>query len=373
MGASGVISQQDGRGYLGITLGEFFQSMRANTSSHSCPKTVNGTLGPQYIFDKSWLKTEPGVLKEVLAYYPDYVKHRFTAEDNEVLFIGPSCSGSQFHTHPSAFNILVHGRKRWFLYNKSVLPAFTYPVYLPVDLWYSNVLPTIPPGRRPLQCVQRPGDLFYVPDSMYHATLNIGETLGFGHKVQALEHMGPSSALYHGFMRNKSVPKDPETLLRLLDSTDHLQDSLQEPRLQQVEHMRANLLMSVLEKMSNPSSGYVGSPVMLSLVQKLGVVLTRLVATVNDSSDAYMHLANLEVRDPAGSLERALEYARTSVLLWPYQPTAQNLLSELAKRAADRAKVGEGRKALLAEASLAKRAAAETRQYHPSTRNIRAV
>ena len=30
--------------------------------------------------------------------------------------MGPALSGAQVHAHPTAYNVLVRGRKRWFLF-----------------------------------------------------------------------------------------------------------------------------------------------------------------------------------------------------------------------------------------------------------------
>jgi hypothetical protein len=43
------------------------------------------------------------------------------------LTLGGDESGVQFHRHNDGWNVLVAGRKRWFLYPPRVLPAPAFP------------------------------------------------------------------------------------------------------------------------------------------------------------------------------------------------------------------------------------------------------
>jgi hypothetical protein len=47
-------------------------------------------------------------------------------------------------------------------------------------------LQTLPEGStaRPLECIQQTGELLYVPEGWYHATVNLGDTVG---RPQAVE------------------------------------------------------------------------------------------------------------------------------------------------------------------------------------------
>jgi hypothetical protein len=53
---------------------------------------------------------------------------------------------------------------------------------LPIRDWLSDFYPglmTLPEGNlaRPLECVQLEGELLYVPEGWYHATVNLGDTV----------------------------------------------------------------------------------------------------------------------------------------------------------------------------------------------------
>ena len=87
--------------------------------------------------------------------------------------------------------------KRWFIYP----PGASQPISIErtnnplrtVYDWFLEIYPLLqtldqPPingdlpvsqdsdgGYRPLECVQRPGDIMYVPSGWSHSTLNIGE------------------------------------------------------------------------------------------------------------------------------------------------------------------------------------------------------
>lgn len=95
--------------------------------------------------------------------------------------LGPAGSGSPPHYHMAAVNVLVYGRKRWTLLppNDAVYGA------LPVREWHAAGGPEAlrDQGHRVLECVQRPGDMLYVPDHWGHAVLNMEPSVGFATEV----------------------------------------------------------------------------------------------------------------------------------------------------------------------------------------------
>jgi tetratricopeptide (TPR) repeat protein len=93
--------------------------------------------------------------------------------------LGGANSGVQFHKHADAWNVQIFGRKRWLLYPPDEMPPFHYPVNaVSVNKWIRTIYTQLPEARRPRSCTVRPGELIYVPESWYHATLNIGEAVG---------------------------------------------------------------------------------------------------------------------------------------------------------------------------------------------------
>ena len=51
--------------------------------------------------------------------------------------------------------------------------------------WLESVYPTLADGDRPLECVQGPGDIVYVPSGWIHATVNIGDTTAIAQRVSS--------------------------------------------------------------------------------------------------------------------------------------------------------------------------------------------
>mmetsp|Transcript_16481 Transcript_16481/g.64309 ORF Transcript_16481/g.64309 Transcript_16481/m.64309 type:complete len:277 (-) Transcript_16481:46-876(-) len=86
-----------------------------------------------------------------------------------------SGSGVPFHRHGHVFAEVLHGRKRWFLYDAVEEPDFD-PDGTTLK-WLHDVYPTLPEDELPMECVLGPGEVLYLPDWIWHATLNIGETV----------------------------------------------------------------------------------------------------------------------------------------------------------------------------------------------------
>jgi len=86
------------------------------------------------------------------------------------LYVGPALSGAPGHFHRSAWNILIYGKKRWFLYPP------TEAFYSQQHVWQWWQQQQKPTGA--MECIQYPGDLVFVPDMWGHAVLNLQESVG---------------------------------------------------------------------------------------------------------------------------------------------------------------------------------------------------
>ena len=102
--------------------------------------------------------------------------------DYRWLVIGPQKSGASWHTDPigtSAWNALLRGRKRWAMYPPSHPP----PGHdedgksLTSMQWYFSVYPNLEVQDRPLEIVQEPGDVVFIPSGWWHMVLNLEETV----------------------------------------------------------------------------------------------------------------------------------------------------------------------------------------------------
>ena len=102
---------------------------------------------------------------------------------------GPARSGSSLHIDPlatSAWNALLLGTKRWVLLPPGVPRTSCKPRIPGVTdseavTWFTHILPRCTaadwPHARPLQCVQRRGEIMYVPNGWWHAVLNASNTI----------------------------------------------------------------------------------------------------------------------------------------------------------------------------------------------------
>jgi ribosomal protein L16 Arg81 hydroxylase len=91
-------------------------------------------------------------------------------------------SGSPFHFHQPAFNVLAHGRKQWLMQPPWQAFTSTWPPSL------SSQSRGAAPGltdiiESPLECFQESGDVMVVPALWAHATLNLDESIGVAFEV----------------------------------------------------------------------------------------------------------------------------------------------------------------------------------------------
>ena len=59
------------------------------------------------------------------------------------------------------------------------MPPHTYPANaVSIGSWLKTTMLDAEPNQKPASCVVQPGELIYVPENWYHATINIGESIG---------------------------------------------------------------------------------------------------------------------------------------------------------------------------------------------------
>ncbi|KAL3852997.1 hypothetical protein ACJMK2_016590, partial [Sinanodonta woodiana] len=131
---------------------------------------------PFYVFDRQFYNDSslPKTLK-----LPEYFKIKDDVDDS-IFFLGGSRSGVSFHKHADAWNGVIYGRKRWFLYpSQRTPPGGVYPGFTQID-WFKKVYPNLTESERPLECIQEDGDILYLPEGTYHGTINLGDTVAIG-------------------------------------------------------------------------------------------------------------------------------------------------------------------------------------------------
>ncbi|KAF5828704.1 hypothetical protein DUNSADRAFT_17204 [Dunaliella salina] len=162
-------------------LAERYRDHKFKVGSRSFP----GTFG-----DRS---TSKSMLK-------DYTVPHFFAEDLfqhvgkkkrppfRWVVVGPPRSGSGLHIDPlatSAWNALVHGHKRWALFPPGTPKELLLPREPGIEReavsWFGKVYPrTLAPewpAARPMDIIQGPGEIVYVPNGWWHAVLNLDLTV----------------------------------------------------------------------------------------------------------------------------------------------------------------------------------------------------
>nr|XP_006812940.1 PREDICTED: uncharacterized protein LOC102807379 [Saccoglossus kowalevskii] len=131
---------------------------------------------PIYVFDRFFYKDTslPATIK-----VPEYLAVTDETDDS-IFFLGASKSGVSFHKHADAWNGVVYGRKRWFLYPpQKTPPGGVWPGFSSLD-WFNEVYPHLEGEEKPIECIQEAGEILSQPESFYHSTLNIGDTVAIG-------------------------------------------------------------------------------------------------------------------------------------------------------------------------------------------------
>jgi hypothetical protein len=145
---------------------------------------------PLYLFDAAFGSKLPALLDEYDASVGGLFAEDLLAAlgparrpDFRWLLVGGARSGAPWHVDPSgtsAWNALLQGRKRWALYPPGVVPPAPRGALSSLR-WFLDVLPHLPPHRRPLELEQRPGEVVFVPAGWWHCVLNLDETVSVTH------------------------------------------------------------------------------------------------------------------------------------------------------------------------------------------------
>lgn len=215
VGVSKHIPRASGDGYELTTLRDFVAQM-------SAPAEVADD--PTYIFDQNEFFDAHPELRAELKLPPFFTADGVTL----YLAVGGSRSGVQFHKHAAGWNTQIHGRKRWLLYEPETMPPYHYPTHgMSVETWLRTVFPKLPKERRPLSCTTQPGELIYVPETWYHATMNMGESIG-----AAGQDKEPLTKVQYHWNRGNAVHKGdgPAAALEHYEKIVKLSPSSQEGR-----------------------------------------------------------------------------------------------------------------------------------------------
>jgi len=160
-----------------MTMRDFLVYMRENED-----------YKPLYVFDSSFQRRAPNMLsdygipqyfwEDLLAALDDQHRPAF-----RWWLFGSARTGTPFHQDPngtSAWNAVTHGHKRWALYPSWMQGApgsFSGGHQINSLKWWSLVYPKLAPHEKPIEFVQGPGELIFIPSGWWHAVLNLDETV----------------------------------------------------------------------------------------------------------------------------------------------------------------------------------------------------
>ena len=90
-----------------------------------------------------------------------------------LFYVGSERSYTYWHSHNTAVNILFSGMKKWYL-----LPPNSYfgPKVGSMSWWLKHVYNDLPIA--PLEVIQHPGDVMFVPSNWNHAVINLESVSG---------------------------------------------------------------------------------------------------------------------------------------------------------------------------------------------------
>ena len=173
---------------------------------------------PHYVFEPRFGEKDPTMLDDytVPKIFTDDFFSAFGKRSRpnfRWLVMGPARSGAPWHIDPtctSAWNALLVGRKRWAFYPPGTVPpgvsvdwgdddattehggkygnmkgtSMATDGHMPDDVgtptslvWYLEVYPTLSKEQRPIEIIQNPGDVIYVPHGWWHMVLNLDMTI----------------------------------------------------------------------------------------------------------------------------------------------------------------------------------------------------
>ena len=137
-----------------------------------------GASLPQYIFSSlsSHLSSDSSLHQTILGMDPSFVDWTRMLKNSPQFYLGSAGTGAPVHFHTHAYNVLVHGRKKWVL----LPPRHSLYATQHIQKWLQGPEYTaLRDSGTAIECVQEPGDVLYVPTSWAHGVLNLAESVGY--------------------------------------------------------------------------------------------------------------------------------------------------------------------------------------------------
>lgn len=138
----------------------------------------DGASLPHYIFSSlsSHLSSDSSLHKTILGMDPPFVDWKRMLKNSPQFYLGSAGTGAPVHFHTHAYNVLVHGRKKWTL----LPPRHSLYATEHIQNWLKgDQYKKLKEEGAMLECIQEPGDVLYVPSSWGHGVLNLAESVGY--------------------------------------------------------------------------------------------------------------------------------------------------------------------------------------------------
>eukprot|EP00050_Salpingoeca_kvevrii_P013581 m.29581 g.29581 ORF g.29581 m.29581 type:complete len:509 (-) comp5111_c0_seq2:77-1603(-) len=170
---------------------------------------------PLYVFDPRFAEKAPALGAEYTT--PEYFAEDFFSvlgsrrPNYRWLILGPKHSGSTWHIDPnatSAWNAVLHGRKKWIMYPPGAIPPGVHPsddlseVTSPVALleWFTQFYAeTKHTPVKPVECVVEAGEVIFVPSGWWHTVVNLEESIAITQNYVSSQNLARVGA----FLRDK--------------------------------------------------------------------------------------------------------------------------------------------------------------------------
>ena len=133
------------------------------------------------------------------------------------LLLGGRGSGVPWHHQADGWAFVFEGSQRWYF--SASLPPGSHGGRLPAREW-QRALGALAPHERPLECATRPGDLVYVPEGWWQATVNTGAPATLAVAAHRSQPLLPAQALLEAAARAARANQEAAAQLLLRVTAD---------------------------------------------------------------------------------------------------------------------------------------------------------
>jgi len=103
-----------------------------------------------------------------------------------IFYSGPSNTGALPHSHTTAFNFMIFGKKKWIFFDtitsqgKNLQQYYykTYPRDIQYNDWYKLEYNKLKETVPIIECIQEANDVIFIPNNYNHCVLNLEDTMG---------------------------------------------------------------------------------------------------------------------------------------------------------------------------------------------------